>query len=100
MFTRIRSTVLAALLFAAAFLRNYRAAITAFIVDRVPVSIDRTIGGLESIVAKLNRAEAQQLARVQREAAIQEASYDREDAAVAAADRAARVRERVQALVA
>ena len=100
MIARIRSTLIAALLFVAAFLRNYRDRIVTFVVSRIPVSIDRTIGGLEAIVAKLNRAEAQQLYIVSREAAIQEASYDREDAASAAADRAARVRARVQALVA
>jgi hypothetical protein len=100
MIARIRSTVLAALLFAVAFLRNYRDRIVAFVVSRVPVSIDRTIAGLEAISAKLTRAEVQQMAIVDREAAIQEASYNREDAATAAAARAARVRSRVEALVA
>jgi cell fate (sporulation/competence/biofilm development) regulator YmcA (YheA/YmcA/DUF963 family) len=37
---------------------------------------------------------------MQREAAVQEASYDREDAAIAAASRAERVRNRISALLA
>lgn len=68
--------------------------------DTLPVSIDRTIGGLEKVVAKLDRAEAQQLAVADFEVSLQEASYDREDAAMTAAQRAARVRDRVKALLA
>lgn len=92
MIARLRSTIIAAALFVVAFIRNQ--------LDRLPVSIDRTVSSLDRVSAKLARAEAQQFAAADREVALQNASYDREDAFRAAADRAGRVRARVKALVA
>jgi hypothetical protein len=70
------------------------------IAERVPVNIDSTTASLSRTAEKLDRAVRQQTLIMQREAAVQEASYDREDAAIAAASRAERVRNRISALLA
>ncbi|EQB10402.1 hypothetical protein [Novosphingobium lindaniclasticum] len=96
MIARFRALALTTLIAITASLIALRDRLT----EHLPVSIDRTVGGLDTIIAKLERAERQQRAIADAEVQVQEASYDREDAALVAAERAGRIRERVKALLA
>lgn len=96
MFTRIRTLALAA--YVAATLRIGSAYTRA--VDLIPVSVDRTVGDLSAVVRKLDRAIVQQDNIAAFEVEQQEASYAREDAAILAGERAKRVRDRINALLA
>lgn len=96
MLTRIRTLLLG--LYVAAGIRVR--SISTKLADRMPVSVERTVASLNAVVTKLDRAVAQKRAAASFEADLQQASYDREDAANAAADHAERVRNRVKALLA
>jgi hypothetical protein len=100
MFARIRTAVTSAFATLLTLARTGIAYTADTIADMSPVCIDRTVASLDKVVVKLERAEAQQRAIADFEVRVQNASYDREDAAIDAADRAARVRKRVQALLA
>jgi hypothetical protein len=92
---RLRTLALTATLATMDFLADVRDRI----LDRIPVSFDRTIDKLASVADALERLEFQQNERAKRELAIQNASYAREDAAIAKGNDAQAIRKRIDALL-
>ena len=77
-----------------------RSLLAAFVARFLVVNIDRTVGSLESLAARLDRAADQQRARFEREMDAAAAAYERAIAANREGARAMRVRDRVRDLIA